>query len=689
MEKVVISVAVILAVVTCLIARQVWRSRGGLQAITLLGLRGAVIALLVYLAWIALFDYDQARSTPNDVPETRNLVVLQDRSHSMTFPADGQTRHDVAETVWQHITSRTAGQSFVEAKRIVFATNFVEDERSDFLRPDSSLMGNALAGVLSRYRADAIIIISDGATTGGNPPRYLLDWAGNRGVGIFAIGTGTATPDECDINISKAECQLKNPESLRVEITGLGRVPERALVRLSIDGKQVASRQIVPRGNVAFTFTIPPVDDGWHEFEFEAVSPENESCRVNNRRMGVFQKTALQKILFYYAAPQMEYRHLTRFLDDLYPERVQVVSAYDPTAAKLNPEDYVFCILGNVKRNQMNAEIRSEIETGRLPTLFLAGPNLASWSGARDDFPLVMIKRQLNLVAEFGRTGQITRFSGLPDSQWGGSNFDMLPVYDVLEATPKANAITLLESSMDMRRYPLLVTDSADTPRKFVMLTRSSWRWGLSPKSDIRSSFRAFWRRIMSMAISINRTDYPLELKISNNQTGNNTVMVSVSHETAGLTADLQAVSLSVRHDARKIKYTPTFGDGEWTAQCPLPSDRPSIIWFQADAQLNSQRLASPLKPMVFNPDGLEFSDTLPHPERLQAVVRNSNLDYADASRAIPVIDRAINSLRRAPVRHHVRHREWGRELIVAGIIVLLVSLEWLLERRFKERISS
>ena len=349
MEKIVILSALFLLVFTCLICLTIWRKRGVAAAFSIFVLRSSTVGLLLYLAWLTLFDYNVVTTAPEDPSGARKLIVLHDFSDSMMFPAGDGKRADLANGVWTMIASKTKSRPYVDAHRILFAGNYVEDDRGHLLRTDATRLSNALTGALSRYRADAVMILSDGASNDGRPPQYLLDWARNRGVNLYAIGAGTSTENICDINIIDATCLPENPERITVTLTGRGLLPDRTLIRLSIDGQQIASRRIMVQEKMTLSFPVPAVENGWHEFVVEVVSPENEVCLMNNKRMGVFRRLDPQKILVLYGAPQIEIRHLTRFLRDMYTDRVEAVSVFSEINKELTSDDYVFCVIFNTE----------------------------------------------------------------------------------------------------------------------------------------------------------------------------------------------------------------------------------------------------------------------------------------------------------------------------------------------------
>ncbi len=677
---------IIFVVLTVMSCRHIFRRYGLKGLLPVLALRFGAVSVLAYLVWLIFWSYEKHEDPESDERDRKRVLVLQDVSESMNFPSGAGTRAELAEQVWTQCRRMAEKQKRPpELQRILFAANIAEEEQRDRIRPDASQLGTALAGALSRYEMDAMIIVSDGSTTDGMPAKYVRDWIRNRGVPVYAIGAGT-TSKQTDAYVLDLSCARSNPEEIKAHVGSLGRINGTITTTLHIDGKKIATRAVDPAPKTEVSFPIPELAEDWHEFAVSVEVDNDELTDRNNLRLGAFRTHSPDKILFLYAAPKLENRHVVRFLRQLYPDLIDVSSVFDPKVGDFDPEDYFLIILGDISRKSVPGKIAAALREQKTAFMFLAGDQLKDWtSTTQRSFPVKRYIRSRNLSRESKPAGEIIRDPANRHPSFRRVPFEALRLRTFEEAELADNAQRILSIQIGDVLQPLVVADKYVRPKLVVLLSQTTWRWGLAPEARARSGYNAFWRRILNWIMGVKANQHELQLQILENATNADETVINVLHQNRDMTERLRKVVVlqNPANDANTLKCRDV--KRNWRCNMPNPDDRPSIVWVQGRAEFEGNQLTSDRRPIVYNVNSQELFETQPHPETLQELVDEPSR-FAESADAESVLTQAFAGLSKDAPQKIVRQRNWRKELILAALVLLLVSSEWLVERTLKER---
>ncbi len=664
------------------------RRRGTGGAFCILWLRLLMMGALAWLVWKAFWDYEKIEEATEDKPNKRHLIVLQDLSDSMRFKAGDISRATLADRVWQQVQKQAANHpAKPKLSRFYFAGNVVGEKDRQRLRTDSTQTAMALARMLSRFRLDGLLLVSDGAATDGEPPRYLLDWARNRNLAIYAAGAGVEARESFDLVVLETHCERHNPEAVQAVVGCNGEYAGALRVIFEVDGKHAGEKQIGPAAVTSLNFKLPELAEGWHEYAVRIEKVSGEITELNNLQLGIFQVSPPSRILFVYNAPKLENRHITRFLRGLYEEQMQVLSVRDPELKKFRAQDYLMVIIGDVSPERLPPSLFRALEKKRLVMLVLAGRHLKEWTAARvPGFPVerYVASRNLFLAKQPEGTVRVHPLNRHPVFRHLRLDKLRLNLFDVVTLTESAKVVFAIESGK--QSSPLLAADRLDEPRQLVLLSDTTWKWGLHPDPRVRNDYRTFWRVLMNWVIGGPGQEYELAIDFEPNPRREGRTLVKITHPHAETLRGLKNLRLRSRQANMSRTVSPSWRENAWVYDWEDPKTRPAVVWFKASAKSAARELQSIERPRLFKVESQELLDTRAHPERLKALVQKPDIRYAPAGQSQALIKRLLDEFEEP--QHHVtvRRRNWHDELTFCVIIVLLLSVEWLVERALKEK---
>ncbi len=679
-------VLLLLSVSTCLM---IARRRGWGGAVVVLVLRLALLAVLAVLVRQAFWQFQDVDLEDDGERRKAELIVLEDRSSSMDFKSGSRTRRREAEQVWKNV-ERLAADHPAEPRvqRLLFAGNVVESKRAADLRRDSTQTAAALRRVFSLFQFQGVLVLSDGAATDGQPPQYVLDWARNRGLAIYAVAAGAGTDVGYDLVVLDTQNERTNPKVVRAAVGSRGRPRGNLAVTFELDGKPQARKSVSPGERQDLTFRLPDLEEGWHEYAVRVAGDRGEITQLNNVQFGIFQVVSPRKLLFIYDAPKLENRYLVQFLRDLYDrERVEVIRARDPRLIGLRARDYLLAIIGDVHPDRLPRTVQLMIRNRELTSMVLSGQNLRHWHGKRfPGYPISAFVSPRNFYTAEEPEGRVQVATENQHPLFRRIKLDSLRlnIIDIVNLTRSAE--TAFSISSGLKRYPFLIADRLESPRQLVLLSDTTWKWGLHPDPKVRSDYKAFWRLIMNWLVGDPSQNFELDLDLEAMPEQKDATRVVVAHPNPETSRSLQNVRLEIRCGDERDSARPLAVDDRWVLQWPNRKDRPAVVWFRASARSGARTLSSTDKPLLLPITSQELFDTRAQPEKLKALVGNAEEKFAVAGKEDALLKRLLDEFEEPDHQVAVRRRRPLRELIFAAIAVLLVGLEWLIERHLKAK---
>ncbi len=244
---------------------------------------------------------------------------------------------------------------------------------------------------------------------------------------------------------------------------------------------------------------------------------------------------------------------------------------------------------------------------------------------------------------------------------------------------------TALAARVGHQELPLLAADSLSIPRYLVLLNDTTWKWAMNPDPRVRYEYRLLWNTVLAWLVGEEAEGFRLTIdpEPMADRPGFTRIMVRPRNP-AALPA-LRDVTLRFEADGRRSTLPVRFEEDAWVGVCPPPDELPAIVWLQAEARYRDDTWRSQRRPLLLPGDAIEFGTTRPSPELLAELAADpKRTAYAtDAMGVLKALMRPPEA--RAP-EPQVRDRSPRAELLLAVLLVLLLAVEWLVERTLDQR---
>jgi hypothetical protein len=279
------------------------------------GPRSTLVALRTFtLILLVLFLMRPVALGPR-APRAAIVPILVDVSRSMRIAdADGSSRIERARDLAAKLAPVLGTEFRVETLGFGDTTDVLDLDRAAASARRTDI-GAALSAVADRYRGRGVagvVVISDGADTGGTP-------LPNGAPPVYAVPVGSPRPvrdrEVADVAIGDAPL----PGSL-VDLTativshGFGRDPIE--LRVLENGRPFATRRVVPAADGAPTrelFQVPPAGDAPTVYTVEVPAASGELVPENNARSVLVPPAGRRRrILLVEGAPGFEHSFLKR-----------------------------------------------------------------------------------------------------------------------------------------------------------------------------------------------------------------------------------------------------------------------------------------------------------------------------------------------------------------------------------------
>jgi hypothetical protein len=549
-----------------LIALWLWRWRREAQLgipaarrLLLGSLRAAVLLLLVFLAarpvWISRLP---------EAAAGRSLMLLVDRSESMSLEEDGQTRYQRAyDFVRQQLLP-----GFKAAGVPMHAMLFAEDaERTDGQKLSSAIpngrrtnLGNAIAAVFGRMGETplAVLALTDGNANENADDRQALSALLDSGVPFIGVGIGkdqgTRTLNLRDV-AAPATVASKTSFSLSAQLEMMNTEDLPPFELLLFRDNQLHQRKTVTAGKNSRlwleSFQLIEEKEGVHQYRVQLLSPGSREIKTVNAVATATVRISDEKelrVLYIQGALTWDYKFIHTALrsdqtmkltgltrtskQSVFRQNVEtageLLNGFPTALEELAPFRVV--VLSNLRptdltpaQQEVLARFCGELGGG---VLLIGGPGTfeSSWQGSRLEQLLPVVFAAGSGVEGLDRPFrlQLTEEALLhPVFQIGESRpnrelWGQLPTFSqygrVDAAKPGAQVwMTHPIDEGPRGRRILMASQRYGAGISAVMCIQNLWRWRLARDSD-PAQFDRFWRQLFRFLGEVGRQDVSIHV---------------------------------------------------------------------------------------------------------------------------------------------------------------------------------
>ncbi|RJO63449.1 MAG: hypothetical protein C4523_20080 [Myxococcales bacterium] len=420
---------------------------------------------LLFLAGLVLLWLQPAIQLQKVLQQKRHLIVLVDRSRSMTLPAgDNLTRAEQARRFFADnapwfadAAARFHLQPFVFDGQIKSApfSRLIEQAAPEGTH---TALGGALVAATEERREGEVagaIVVADGRENPPEPPPPSIDEAAKllarRGVPVWAFGAGKAGGIR-DLAIRDVRYDgfafVHTKMAVEAEIASRGYGEMTVVATLSKEGQVVATAeaQVMPDSTAPVEFVFTPDRVGRYVYTVEVPPPPDDAMPQNNRKSFIIDVLRDKiRVLHVCGHPDYDEMFLRRLMKN--NPNVDLISFFilrTNTDLQLVPEDELSLIPFPTE----------ELFSSQLHTFDMVIFQNFTYLGYQMDQYLPNIRRYVQQGGAFVVTGG--------DVSYGAGGYDGTAIEDVLPfeivpADPKADAEPfVLKVTEAGRRHPIM-----------------------------------------------------------------------------------------------------------------------------------------------------------------------------------------------------------------------------------------
>jgi len=708
--------------------------------------RGVLAGLRVLaLGALVLFLFRPVAMLPPSGSRDAVVPVLVDVSRSMRLAdADGQPRLARAISLLNTELMPALSSHFVTELYGVgdgLAPVQIDRLAADAHRTD---LAGALAAVRERYRGQrvaGIVVLSDGADTGegadgpGRPG--TAGRAGSEGgPPVFAIGIGSpdGPRDREVLGVVAGDPRLdQSSVDLHVSAisTGFGRTP--FTLRVLGNGQLLDTRRVVPPADgspIDELFTVSPDHSAATVYTAEIPADESEPVVENNARSVLVSPAGRKRrLLVIEGAPGFEHSFMTRawaadtglevdsvtrkgknaegqdtFLVQAAAGRAATLTVgLPPRREQLYAYDGI--VIANVEadfltRTQL-AMLSDFVGERGGGLLVLGGRSFAqhglSGTPLEEVLPVELSDRRggavraaltgdtpahnkLTLTGD-GETHPIMRIgSSVGETRKIWSSLPALAASAPLGAPRPGATVLAVTTAPGGGVYPVVAVQRYGQGRSMIFAGEASWRWKMLVASSNRS-YEFFWRQAARW-LTATAPD-PVAITVPDAPEPGDAISIDVDARDAAYApvpdATVELTLTAPGGDAAPIKLRHAdAASGRFTAA--VRPERAGLYRLHADARRGSSTLGSADHWMYVGGSDREFADPRLNEGFLRRITRTSGGRYVRASEAARVASllQATQPMAETPEHRDLWHEPWA-----FALIVLLLSTEWILRRRW------
>jgi hypothetical protein len=689
--RIMVALAVVALAGVCfrLAAAGVGRAGHRRAALLLPFLRLAAILLGAVLMWKVFLG---RRSVPETLSaQSRggaSVLCLQDHSGSMDFPvAPGRTRSAIAGAVARRLENRARerlGRGAAVEKRF-FAMDVVSSGELESLDRGGTRLAHAVLTALVERPFDALLVLSDGASSDGSVPPTLHRALTARSIPVFAVLTAHARPEMFDVGVTALDCAARNPAAATVSMRRIGEdAPETVPVVFGIDGRPLATNALARGVAAPLVFAMPEQERGWHYCSAAAAPLPGEMTARNNRAFREFYQDIPRHVLLVFDRPRRETVAWAGQIRRLYPDTTVAVAVNEMGGLDLAADDLMLVVLSDVSPGRLPARWRQEVAAKRIPMLLLAGPAIQDWvrdgslDGLVQEAPAVVRFREQGLAEATVQVGAaaLAEDRDPPDTEG-------LTVNILYSTTPAQGAEVVMEARGSKRRYPLLVSSGPGRPPLYAWLADTSWKWTVHFDPAVRARGAELMALVLESISGREFRRFGLKVGVASRPSETEAVLEIEAAPQSTESDALRDVRLDVRVGEEETVLKARRGEGgRWSCRVTLPRV-PLVAWARGRAaSSDGGTLESEWRPVLPPPTVREFADPRPRPDLLLAAAA-ARERFAGFERSDAVIARLLDSIADRGEKPRTRkERHLTAEALLGLLILLLLGTEWFIERR-------
>jgi len=657
-------------------------------------LRMAILLLTAILLW-QMFQGGKTinREIPDPAGRASHVIVLQDKSLSMGFPASRTVSREVlAEQVWRQVVvqSRALASSKVEVTRLYFGGNLVEEKNLGRLDRDSTRLNNAVIKAITERNTDALLVVSDGATEDTALPKFLTDNIAGRNILVYALVAGIRAQDVYDIAVQSVSCNQSGPSRVNAGIACTGRGITAFPVAFSIDGGSVTRVTCEPQPLQTVSFDVPAgTKAGWHYFEVSVPPLEGEISSSNNVLRGSFRTDRKDRFLFLMDnPPRSENVQMVRLLKDQYQDTFEAVTVESGKLEGMNPREWRFIVVSDVAPGRLPPAWLEAVKSGALPLVLLAGKNLPEWQREGiTGFPVQGSVKRIQISKDDEIPGAVETDGFAEFAGMTGRNYGHLPLNVVPSAVLADGSVTVLSArAPNGRSYPLIVANSKKKTGMVVFLVENTWKWAIHYDQAVRTGFRSLLADLFKW-ISVSVASEAINLELPGEHGPVVQAEISVADEATARRIESMKLQFSSGGDIHAVQ--PARKGDTWQLLIDSPS-RKDVIWLQAVAKTRNGKLMSEQRPLLppDSPRELRYTDLEPAALRSLCGTAKDSFGYCEDSGI--VISNMLGRLyRHKDETAAIHERNITIELILTFVIIMLMMAEWWLERHMRGKMTA
>ncbi|MEO8306431.1 MAG: hypothetical protein ABI616_00140 [Pseudomonadota bacterium] len=513
------------------------RQLGALRMTVLGVLQFAFLALLLALLWRPVLNVERIRDRENVV------ALLVDDSGSTNARPDVKTaalREQAVQALEAGVTKQLASSS--ELRLFSFSDRAASVESLAELKGGASAtrIGEALESMTQMAASvplAGIIVVTDGAETGGTLDEATLARLAATGIPIHTVGLG---PESLTNDLELEQLQVPGTgvagETMRATVSIRHQGQRSTRVRVYDGGELVAAQDVILGTNAGLTsanIEFPAGKAGLRDLRVVVDTARDETNVANNARRALVEVSDRRRsVLYIEGEPRWEYKFIRRAIEaDKSLRLVSVVRAtpnryyrqgvtsaeeladgFPRTAAELDSYDAV--IIGSLEAAALSTQqhewLRDFVDKRGGSLLMLAGRDGlgdGGWGrvpvgallpsvlprGASPSYGARASQVRLTTYGAASAVGQLDADPAKNVAQW--ATMPALADFQSLGRL-RPGAIVLLEALAADHAEPLLVTQRYGRGATWLLATATTWRWQMRlPLPDQRHEL--FWKQML------------------------------------------------------------------------------------------------------------------------------------------------------------------------------------------------
>lgn len=471
------------------------------KKITLIGLRGSTLTILILLLFNPFLQYENV-----EIEKPSIFVYLDDSQSVDVNRGEYQGLDSYNQTIEEIFNSEDPAYNY---RYYLFDGDVTEGKEINAEGSSTNLQ--RVIDHNSEYDSDAVafIIVSDGIYTRGRNPIFS---AQSLSTPIFTIPVGDTTEVQ-DVRISNVDfnqiAYTNTSETIRINVEQDSYSDESVTVDLIEDGEPVGSEIITfteTSSSHTIDFTLEFDEPGFFEYEVNIPGLPDEFTLQNNTETFTIEvlddKTQILSLAFEVHPDVGAIRRI--MASDQQNEVTQSTQLLDGVFTGTNPidtdQDFDLIVLHGLP-SQQGALTNWLDENSSIPIVVIQTPNSYQYSEESSYFPHSI--RSSGTVLDIHMTMEAERFSH-PLLEFDEPDFRRFPTLKSwrsnYELSPLATTLLGAEYQRTETDIPILVTES-DTDKRHVLVNAFGWhRFEISANETVNEFFESLFTNIISWA---------------------------------------------------------------------------------------------------------------------------------------------------------------------------------------------